>query len=78
MCFALKTTIAAYLFILVRAVLPRYRYDKLLELGWKVFLPFTMGFVFFLLGLLYFFSALPFSVEFLIDSSVFAGYSVLY
>lgn len=32
-CFGTKVAASAYLFVLVRAVLPRYRYDKLLELG---------------------------------------------
>lgn len=68
--FSFKVTLAAYLFILVRAILPRYRYDKLLELGWKVFLPLTMGFLFFLLGILVFFDSLLFSSELLISSDL--------
>lgn len=32
-CFGVKVVLAAYLFILVRAIVPRYRYDKLIELG---------------------------------------------
>lgn len=62
-CFGLKVAASAYLFVLVRAILPRYRYDKLLELGWKVFLPLTMGFVALLLGILVAFDGLPFAAE---------------
>jgi NADH:ubiquinone oxidoreductase subunit H len=34
--FALKTLIFLFLFVFVRAALPRYRYDRLMVLGWKV------------------------------------------
>jgi NADH-quinone oxidoreductase subunit H len=44
---ALKTRIFVTLFILVRGTLPRYRYDQLRRLGWKVFLPFSLAFVVF-------------------------------
>jgi NADH-quinone oxidoreductase subunit H len=40
---ALKTTFVVFCFIWVRATLPRYRYDQLMTLGWKVFLPLTLG-----------------------------------
>jgi NADH-quinone oxidoreductase subunit H len=32
-----------FLFVLIRAALPRYRYDQLMDIGWKVFLPVTTG-----------------------------------
>jgi len=41
----LKTSIIAYYFCWVRALLPRYRYDQLMSLGWKVFLPITLGLI---------------------------------
>jgi len=63
MCFGIKVSASAYLFVLVRAILPRYRYDKLLELGWKVFLPLTMGFVALVLGVLVSFDSLPYAFE---------------
>ncbi|MEM8850586.1 MAG: NADH-quinone oxidoreductase subunit NuoH [Pseudomonadota bacterium] len=34
-----------FLFAMVKAVVPRYRYDQLMRLGWKVFLPFSLGWV---------------------------------
>ena len=44
---AIKTTIVLFLFVWVRATLPRYRYDQRMRLGWKVFLPLTLaGFLF--------------------------------
>jgi len=43
---ALKTMVVVFTFIWVRATLPRYRYDQLMNLGWKRFLPLTLaGFV---------------------------------
>lgn len=44
---ALKTRFFVTLFVLVRGTLPRYRYDQLRRLGWKVFLPFALAFVIF-------------------------------
>lgn len=44
---ALKTRFFVTLFVLVRGTLPRYRYDQLRRLGWKVFLPFSLAFVIF-------------------------------
>ena len=43
--FALKTRVIVTLFVLVRGTLPRYRYDQLRRLGWKVFLPFALAFL---------------------------------
>ncbi|MDT8330587.1 NADH-quinone oxidoreductase subunit NuoH [Roseomonas gilardii] len=41
--FILKILICLFVFLWVRATFPRYRYDQLMRLGWKVFLPFTLG-----------------------------------
>ena len=43
--FALKIAALLFVFIWVRATFPRYRYDQLMRLGWKVFLPVSLGFV---------------------------------
>lgn len=40
--FALKIAFVLFCFLWVRASLPRYRYDQLMRLGWKVFLPFSL------------------------------------
>nr|ADA69786.1 NADH dehydrogenase subunit 1 [Glyptonotus cf. antarcticus FK-2009] len=48
--FALKTTMVAFSFIWVRSTLPRFRYDKLMSLAWKVFLPVTLGYFMFFMG----------------------------
>lgn len=40
--FALKVSLCLFVFIWVRASLPRYRYDQLMRLGWKVFLPLSL------------------------------------
>ncbi len=45
MWFSLKIASLLFLFIWIRATFPRYRYDQLMRLGWKVFLPITLGWV---------------------------------
>lgn len=57
--FGLKTTIFIIIFIWLRAALPRYRYDQLINLGWKVFLPFTLGWLIFSVGILVGTNGLP-------------------
>lgn len=51
--FGLKTTFLLFVFIWVRAAFPRFRYDQLMRLGWKIFLPFSLGWVFFISGFLF-------------------------
>jgi len=43
--FTLKIGLILFLFLWVRATLPRYRYDQLMRLGWKVFLPLSLAWV---------------------------------
>ncbi|MCK5384708.1 MAG: NADH-quinone oxidoreductase subunit NuoH [Alphaproteobacteria bacterium] len=57
--FALKTAAILFFFIWTRATLPRFRYDQLMRLGWKIFLPFTLIWVVFMAGMLMSFDALP-------------------
>ena len=40
--FLLKTAFLFFLFAMVKAIVPRYRYDQLMRLGWKVFLPISL------------------------------------
>src|SRR5215831_1106509 len=40
--FLLKVLFVVFMFLLVRSAFPRYRYDQLMRLGWKVFLPFSL------------------------------------
>ena len=57
--FSLKVAIGAVFFILTRATLPRYRYDQLMHLGWKCFLPLAIGYLMFTVGVLVSFNWLP-------------------
>jgi len=50
--FGLKVAFMAFVFIWVRAAYPRYRYDQLMRLGWKVFLPLSLAWVLFIAGVL--------------------------
>lgn len=49
--FYLKLTIISFLFIWVRGTLPRYRYDKLIYLAWKGYLPVALNFLLLFIGL---------------------------
>ncbi len=57
--FALKTALVMFYFVWARATFPRYRYDQLMRLGWKVFLPFTLIWIVVMSGTLLAFDALP-------------------
>jgi NADH-quinone oxidoreductase subunit H len=57
--FGLKTAAVLFVFLWARATLPRFRYDQLMRLGWKVFLPFTLLWVVVVSGTLLAFDALP-------------------
>lgn len=50
--FALKTLFVMFCFVWVRSAFPRYRYDQLMSIGWKVFLPLALGWVFLVSGFL--------------------------
>ena len=55
----IKTIFFLFLYIWVRAAFPRYRYDQLMRLGWKVFLPLALAWVLFVAGILVAFELLP-------------------
>lgn len=57
--FAVKTMAVMFVFLWARATLPRFRYDQLMRLGWKVFLPLTLFWVVLTAGVLISFDALP-------------------
>jgi len=57
--FGIKMCIFVVLFIWARAAFPRYRYDQLMRLGWKVFLPLSLGYLFLVAGILISFGWLP-------------------
>ena len=55
----LKITFISFLFMVIRGVLPRYRYDQLMDIGWKVFIPITLGWLVFVSSILISFEMLP-------------------
>ncbi len=57
--FGLKICMILFIFLWSRATLPRYRYDQLMRLGWKVFLPFSLVWVVLVAGVLLATDSLP-------------------
>jgi len=57
--FFIKVGLLLFVFLWVRATLPRFRYDQLMRLGWKVFLPLSLFWVFITATFLIFFDLLP-------------------
>ena len=55
----MKLNLFLFFFIWVRAAFPRYRYDQLMRLGWKVFLPLSLAWVVLVSGILVGFDWLP-------------------
>ena len=54
-----KILLLFILFALVKAIVPRYRYDQLMRLGWKIFLPLSLTYVVFTASYLFYFNLLP-------------------
>jgi NADH-quinone oxidoreductase subunit H len=57
--FAAKIALVLFVFLWVRATFPRYRYDQLMRLGWKVFLPFSLFWLVLTAGVLVAFDLVP-------------------
>ncbi|MEQ1889384.1 MAG: NADH-quinone oxidoreductase subunit NuoH [Alphaproteobacteria bacterium] len=57
--FVLKILVIFFFFAMVKAFVPRYRYDQLMRLGWKVFLPFSLAWVVVTAGVLVAFDLAP-------------------
>jgi NADH-quinone oxidoreductase subunit H len=55
----LKILFLFFLFALVKAIVPRYRYDQLMRLGWKILLPFSLLYVVLTASYLFYFDKLP-------------------
>ncbi len=57
--FVLKASFMFFMFAMVKAIVPRYRYDQLMRLGWKVFLPISLAMVVIVAGVLQFSGLAP-------------------
>jgi NADH-quinone oxidoreductase subunit H len=57
--FILKICVILFLFLWVRGTFPRFRYDQLMRLGWKVFLPLSLGYLVLVAGVLEYAGWLP-------------------
>ena len=57
--FSLKLFFMFFLFAMAKAIVPRYRYDQLMRLGWKVFLPLSLAMVIVVAGVLHFADIAP-------------------
>ena len=55
----LKILFLFFLFALIKAIVPRYRYDQLMKLGWKIFLPFSLIYLVLTASFLFYFDKLP-------------------
>jgi NADH:ubiquinone oxidoreductase subunit H len=61
--FNVKTVFVAIWFIVVRAILPRYRFDQLMDLCWKKILPVSCSFFLFFIFVIYYFEGFQYTLE---------------
>ncbi len=57
--FVLKVCMMFFMFAMVKSIVPRYRYDQLMRLGWKVFLPLSLFMIVAVASVLHFFNLAP-------------------
>jgi NADH-quinone oxidoreductase subunit H len=57
--FVIKVCLVFFMFSMVKAFVPRYRYDQLMRLGWKVFLPISLVMVVVVAGVVHFSGFVP-------------------
>jgi NADH-quinone oxidoreductase subunit H len=57
--FCVKIVFTCLAIVMARATFPRYRYDQLMLIGWKIFLPIAFSFFFFLSGIIIAYDAIP-------------------
>lgn len=57
--FVFKVVLVFFMFAMVKAIVPRYRYDQLMRLGWKVFLPLSLFMIVAVASILHFFDLAP-------------------
>jgi NADH-quinone oxidoreductase subunit H len=67
--FAIKIIFFSFSYIIVRAAFPRYRYDQLMDIGWKIFLPLSLGFFIFVAGIL-----ITFNLVIITNFNYYAGW----
>ena len=69
--FAVKLVFFCFFFIFIRAQLPRYRYDQLMVLCWKILLPFGFGYSIFIINVIFFLDIKNLIYENIINTSIF-------
>ena len=57
--FSFKIIFFVFVFVWIRAALPRYRYDQLMSIGWKIFLPFSLSYLLLTFSVLITFNIFP-------------------
>lgn len=60
---SVKALLFCFAFVLVRATFPRYRYDQLMDIGWKIFLPISTGLLILVIGIIMGYHAVPVVAE---------------